>query len=70
MNSFSDMAIDLDCPQCSARFTRKLSELTPGKSYRCRRCGTDIRFQGDGASKVRKSLGDFEKSLKNIQIKL
>ncbi len=70
MNSFSDMTIDLDCPNCSARFSRKLTELTPGKSYHCRRCGTDIEFQGDGANKIRKTLGDFEKSLKNIKIKL
>ncbi len=70
MNSFSSTTIEIDCPECSATFARKLNELAPGKSYRCRKCGTDIQFQGNGASKVQKKLGDFEKSLKNLQIKL
>lgn len=64
--SISNMAIDLDCPQCNTRFSRKLSELAPGKNYRCRKCGTNIQFEGDGANKIRKTLGDFEKSLKNL----
>jgi len=70
MTSFSNPALELTCPCCNRTFRKVLSELSSGRKHRCVSCGTDIVFQGNGVKTIRKTLGDFEKSLTNIQIKL
>lgn len=70
MTSFSNPTLDLSCPKCNRRFSKRLSELSPGKKHRCTSCGTDIVFQGNGANETQKALKGLERTISDLNRKL
>jgi Zn finger protein HypA/HybF involved in hydrogenase expression len=61
---------DLTCPNCKKKFKQKLSDMRPGNQRRCPHCHQSIRFAGDDASKIQKSLDNLERTIKNLNKKL
>jgi uncharacterized C2H2 Zn-finger protein len=60
------LEVDLSCPNCKKVFTAKIESMIPGKSTKCPKCSSVVKFTGDDGRKVQKALDDFERSLKNM----
>jgi ssDNA-binding Zn-finger/Zn-ribbon topoisomerase 1 len=65
-----DLEFDVTCPKCKRQSKLKVKQMVPGASSSCPYCHTVFRFTGDDGRKAQKALDDFEKTIKNISIKL
>lgn len=70
---FGDADIDMECPGCQQHFTIKFNEVLNDQStVDCPSCNQTIEIVHDDTTKETlsnstKALGDFEKSLQNLE---
>ena len=70
MTSFSNPTFDISCPKCDRKFSKRLSELSPGKKHHCTNCDTAIVFQGNGAKETQQALKGLERTINDLNRKL
>ena len=65
MSRLSDIDIPIDCPSCGRKIKKRLSQLGNGRSVLCL-CGQRITVQGNGFSSLKRSIEQFDRSLKRL----
>ena len=62
--------LDITCPKCSAKFRKTIRELK-GTGVRCPKCGVCFETSGfrKGLDQVDRSLKDFSRNLRNLNLK-
>lgn len=64
------LEIDITCPSCNCKFKQQASNMKPGNTCVCPKCGQTIEFTGDDLSKIEKdinkSIDDLTKSFNDI----
>ncbi len=58
------LLMDIECLGCKRKFEMKVEDIRPGKSIKCTKCGTQIKFSGDAGRKMQKAMDKFEKMFK------
>ncbi|MBT3362658.1 MAG: hypothetical protein HN929_05890 [Chloroflexi bacterium] len=60
----AEFLVKVYCPKCYTQINVKLSELHPGASIKCPKCGADVKFNKEDTKRVLEELGKIEDTIK------
>jgi endogenous inhibitor of DNA gyrase (YacG/DUF329 family) len=63
----AEFSVEIYCPECYTVINAKLSDLHPGGSTKCPKCGTNVKFGRDDLARVRKELEKLENTIKQFE---
>jgi DNA-directed RNA polymerase subunit RPC12/RpoP len=70
MSEFDTNPQPITCPNCKGPIMVKLSDFKKDNVITCPHCSFQMKVDDDYHEHVQKSLGDFKKSIANINKKL
>ncbi len=63
MSAFGNQSVEIPCPKCGRKHTKRISGLNANTQIRCS-CGANIDVD---ASELKKGLASVDKALKDLQ---
>ena len=65
MSRATDIKMDIQCPGCRRKHSKRLSTLRHGTKLKCV-CGQEIKIQGNGFSQVKRELDKLDRSISRL----